>query len=150
MKKNILKLSAALLFAAFSLIATGCPNANGLHNQEAATVSFVFTNFPADDGSYSIPGDYNDWDNTTKNITIKDGEGKSETVSVTTTSVEFSLVKAKSWLRTWSKRDGGTIYGAGREGTDYYVNFLAEGITLGSEVTITIDGSTETATVTVE
>ncbi len=150
MKKNILAILSALICGAGIFCLTGCPDANGLHNQEAATVSFVFTNFPIDDGNYSIPGEFNDWDNTVENITIKDGEGSYEGVKITTTSAEFSLVKANNWLRPWSVRDGGTIYGAGREGTDYYVNFLAEGITLGSELTITIDGSTETATVTVE
>jgi len=127
-----------------------CADADGLHNQEAATVTFVFTNFPVEDGSYSIPGEHNNWDNTSESVTIKGGEGTSSSVTVTSSSIEFTLVKKDNWLRPWSKKDGGTINGAGKEGADYYRNFLAEGITLGSPVKITIDGSTDTATVTVE
>ncbi|WP_407425045.1 hypothetical protein [Treponema sp.] len=146
--KNILLAFTSALFLTFALVS--CADANGLHNQEAATVTFVFTNFPVADGSYSIPGDHNSWDNTSENITIKGGEGTSAAVKVTSSSIEFSLVKKDNWLRPWSNRDGGSINGAGRTGTDYAVNFLAEGIELGSEVTVTIDGSTPTATVTVE
>ncbi len=127
-----------------------CADADGLHNQMAASVTFVFTNFPVDDGDYSIPGSHNSWDNTQNNITIKDGEGTAAAVSVTTSSVEFTLVKKDNWLRPWAKSDGGTINGAGNEGADYYRNFLAEDISLGEDVTVTIDGSTATATVTVE
>ncbi|MBP5284085.1 MAG: hypothetical protein J6Y93_05415 [Treponema sp.] len=147
MKLIIKSLLAALTVM---LVCSGCADVNGLHNQEAATVTFVFTNFPVADGSYSIPGDHNNWDNTAENITIKNGEGISSSITVTSVSDEFSLVKKNAWLRSWSKTDGGTIDGAGREGRDYARNFLAEGITLGSDVTVTIDGSTDTATVTVE
>ena len=138
-------LSFMMIFGLFS-----CADADGLHNQEAATVTFVFTNFPVEDGSYSIPGEHNNWDNTSESVTIKGGEGTSSSVTVTSSSIEFTLVKKDNWLRPWSKKDGGTINGAGKEGADYYKNFLAEGITLGSPVKITIDGSTDTATVTVE
>lgn len=138
-------LSFMMIFGLFS-----CADADGLHNQEAATVTFVFTNFPVEDGSYSIPGEHNNWDNTSESVTIKGGEGTSSSVTVTSSSIEFTLVKKDNWLRPWSKKDGGTINGAGKEGADYYRNFLAEGITLGSPVKITIDGSTDTATVTVE
>lgn len=138
-------LSFMVIFGLFS-----CADADGLHNQEAATVTFVFTNFPVEDGSYSIPGEHNNWDNTSESVTIKGGEGTSSSVTVTSSSIEFTLVKKDNWLRPWSKKDGGTINGAGKEGADYYKNFLAEGITLGSPVKITIDGSTDTATVTVE
>lgn len=139
-----------ILSLALVLGLVSCADADGLHNQEAATLTFVFTNFPISDGSYSIPGDYNNWDNTSETITIKNGEGTSSTVTVTSSSVEFTLVKKDDWLRPWSKKDGGTIDGAGKEGADYNRNFLAEGITLGSSVKVTIDGSTDTATVTVE
>ena len=141
-------LSFMMIFGLFS-----CADADGLHNQEAATVTFVFTNFPVEDGSYSIPGEHNNWDNTSESVTIKGGEGTSSSVTVTSSSIEFTLVKKDNWLRPWSKKDGtrdDTINGAGREGADYYKNFLAEGITLGSPVKVTIDGSTDTATVTVE
>ena len=150
LKKNMLLALMATLFLAIGL--SSCADADGLHNQEAATITFVFTNFPVADGSYAIPGDYSSptWDNTVELVTIKNGEGTSSAVTCTATSTEFSLTKKDSWLRPWSKTDGGSINGAGREGADYYRNFLAEGIPLGSEVTITIDGSTETATVTVE
>ena len=138
----------AMIFLAVMLVS--CADANGLHNQEAATVTFKFTNFPIADGSYAIPGEHNSWDNTVELVTIKNGEGTSSSVSVTSSSLEFSLVKKDNWLRPWAKANGGTINGAGRTGADYYRNFLAEGITLGTEVTVTIDGSTDTATVTVE
>lgn len=143
----ILVLCLASLFGLSS-----CADADGLHDQQAATVTFVFTNFPIKDGTYSIPGDYNDWDNTGSDIAIKDGEGTSGTVSVTSSSIEFSLVipNDSSWIRPWAIKNGGTINGAGKVGPDYYRNFLAEGISLGTDVTITVDGSTETATVTVE
>ena len=152
-RKSFLKrfFSVGVIFSLVMILGiVSCADVNGLHNQEAATLTFVFTNFPISDGSYSIPGDYNNWDNTSNAVTIKGGEGTSSTVTVTSSSVEFTLVKKDDWLRPWSKKDGGTIDGAGKEGADYNRNFLAEGITLGSSVKVTIDGSTDTATVTVE
>ncbi|MBQ6056296.1 MAG: hypothetical protein IJL34_01355 [Treponema sp.] len=150
MKKFFIKaLFIAAVCSAVFFVA-GCADANGLHNQEAATVVFEFTDFPAADGVYAIPGEHNSWDNTVSLVTLKDGSGTSSSVKITSTSLEFSLTKVDSWLRLWSKKDGGSINGAGREGADYYRNFLAEGIELGSDVKIIIDGSTETATVTVE
>ena len=152
-RKSFLKrfFSVGVIFSLVMILGiVSCADVNGLHNQEAATLTFVFTNFPISDGSYSLPGDYNNWDNTSNAVTIKGGEGTSSTVTVTSSSVEFTLVKKDDWLRPWSKKDGGTIDGAGKEGADYNRNFLAEGITLGSSVKVTIDGSTDTATVTVE
>lgn len=145
-------LFATLTCLFLAVVLSSCADANGLHNQEAATITFVFTNFPVENGTYAIPGDYSSptWDNTVELVTITNGEGTSSALKCTSSSTEFSLTKKDSWLRPWSKKDGGTINGAGREGADYYRNFLAEGITLGAEVRIIIDGSTSTATVTVE
>lgn len=145
---KIFLLPAAGLLLLLSL--ASCADVNGLHNQEAATVTFVFTNFPVEDGAYSIPGDHNSWDNSSDNVTIKNGEGTSSSVKVKTSSIEFTLVKKDNWLRPWAKKDGGKIDGAGKTGADYYRNFLAEGLMLGSDITITVDGSTDTATVTVD
>ena len=131
----------------FAMNFSSCADANGLHNQEAAQLTFVFTNFPVEDGSYSIPGDHNLWDNGSENITIKDGEGKSSSVKVTSSSIEFTLVKKDNWTRPWAKADGGTIEGKGRIGKDSKRNFLIEDLDLSSEITVTIDGSTPVATV---
>jgi len=135
---------------ALALTLTSCADVSGLHNQQAAKVTFKFVNFPVEDGAYSIPGSHNSWNNKAENITIKDGTGTASAVNVTTSSVEFTLVKKDNWLRPWAKPDGGKINGAGREGADYYRNLLAEGIPLGMDVTVTVDGSSATAKVTVE
>ena len=145
MKSLVVSALCALVLAFVS-----CADVNGLHNQRAAKVTFKFVNFPASDGAYAIPGEHNKWDNTKELITIKGGEGTSSTVSITTTSLEFSLTKKDSWLRPWSKTDGGTIDGEGRPGPDIKRNFLVEGLDLSSDITITVDGSTPVAKVTVK
>ncbi|MBQ9205927.1 MAG: hypothetical protein IJ158_04365 [Treponema sp.] len=142
--KNLLLMIA--LFFAVGL--SSCADVNGLHNQESSSVTFVFKNFPADNGAYALPGDHNDWDNTTEEITLTDGAGTSKTYTYTSSSLEFTLVKKGTWFRKWSKTDGGTIDGEGRTGTDKARNFLIENIDLGSDITITVDGSTPVATVT--
>ena len=148
MGRRAIEVVFLLLASVFIALAfTSCADANGLHNQEAAQLTFVFTNFPVEDGSYSIPGDHNSWDNSTETISIKDGEGKSSAVKVTSTSIEFTLVKKDNWIRPWAKDDGGKIEGSGRIGKDIKRNFLIEDLDLSSEITVTIDGSTPVATV---
>jgi len=153
-KANIFKtLFFAALVTAAGLSFTGCPDVNGLHNQQAATLTIVFTNFPDSvTGDYSIPGDFNgdeDWENGIDNIDIvmKNGEGTSNQFSVTASWVKFSLVKTNdtSWLRGWASEVSGNAADNGK-----YVNFWSDVDLTAGEITLTVDGSSGTAVVTAE
>jgi hypothetical protein len=146
--KNILRpLAFAALLCALAVL-SGCADATGLHNLKSSQVTFVFTNFTAAaDGDYSIPGSYQEtaWDNGETMITLKDGEGTSSVQTVGTTYVTFTLVQPGSWTRSWYP----AITGNSADGS-VYRNFYADSIPMGKDVTITIDGSTSPAKITVE
>lgn len=148
MKKNIFKTIKTVLLtlaAASPLLLTACADSNGLHNQHSAAVTFVFQNFTgAEDGSYAIPGNFNEWDNTQNNITIKNGNGTSSEITITEANIQFTLVPVDSWTRAWYPATEGN----GNDGTqNKYHNFYIDGLNLDAgEITITIDGSEETAT----
>lgn len=147
MKKKIIIFGMLICSLLFAVNFTGCADADGLHNQEASNVTFTFRNFTAAaDGSYAIPGNYNNWNNTSAMLTLKGGEGKTEAQTITSSFVKFTLVMPESWTRTWYPAVKGNSVD---ETSNTYVNFYAD-ITLGTDVTITIDGSTSPATVTVE
>lgn len=147
MKKIAMLLTASIcgLVLAFGL--TGCADANGLHNQESSTLTFVFKGFDAAvDGDYAIPGEYNSWNNSVAQITLKDGCGTSTTSTLGISSFKFTLVKVDSWSRAWypaikgNSVDSGTVYS----------NFYIDGYTLGGDLTVTVDGTTGAAVVTVQ
>jgi len=148
MKKIVIIIFGILTCSLFFAVNfTGCADADGLHNQEASNVIFAFKNFTAAaDGSYSIPGNYNDWNNASAMLTLKSGEGTTAAQTVTNSFVKFTLVQPNSWTRAWYPTVKGNSID---ETSNTYVNFYAD-ITLGTDVTITIDGSTSPATVTVE
>ncbi len=153
-KLNIFKtLFFATVICLSSFALTSCPNANGLHNQQAAKMTIVFTNFPESvTGNYSIPGDFNGdeaWENEIENIDVvmKNGEGTSNEFTVTATWVKFSLVKTKdtSWLRGWSSEVQGNSADKGK-----YVNFWSDIDLSAGQVTLTVDASSGTAVLTAE
>ena len=78
-RKNILPVWGTSLLLAlaliFAVVFTACADANGLHNQTAADVTFVFKNFGSISGDYTIPGNFNNWDNSKSMISMKDGNG---------------------------------------------------------------------------
>lgn len=132
---------------ALAVSLAGCADANGLHNQIASNVTFVFTNFSAaEDGSYAVPGNYNSWNNASTMLTLKSGEGSTASQTVTNSYVQFTLVKTNSWTRAWYP----TVKGNSVDSSSgSYSNIYAD-ITLGTDVTITVDGSTSPVTVTVK
>ncbi|HOJ99739.1 MAG TPA: hypothetical protein PLW34_09265 [Termitinemataceae bacterium] len=126
---------------------SSCADPLGLHNQEAAKVTFVIKNFSNLSGSYAIPGDFNNWDNSTSVITLKDGKGTSSVLAITRSAIKCTVVPVGSWTRPWYPATQGNAID---ETQNVYHNFYISGITLGDEVTITIDGSTAPATIRVE
>ena len=75
MKKIRKLISALLLLLCVAFTLTSCADAEGLHNQTAAKITFEFRNFADISGDYTIPGNFNDWDNSKSLITMKDGNG---------------------------------------------------------------------------
>lgn len=134
-----------ILFTIFS-----CADPNGLHNQEAAQVTFVFENIPTIDGGYSLPGDYqvSEWDNTNIDLDIKSEAGSSKIVTITKSTIEFSLVPVESWDRPWYPIMKSNHYDYGSGGKQW--NFQVIGLPLGQDVTIKIDGSSTPASVIIE
>ncbi len=149
--KKIRKLISALLLllcAAFTL--TSCADAEGLHNQTAAKVTFVFKNFANISGDYTIPGNFNDWDNSKSLITMKDGNGTSEAITVSNVNIEFTLIQTgdSGWLRPWYT--AGVLEGNGVDrGTagNPFQNFYINALDLNAgEITLIIDGADVVAT----
>lgn len=135
MKKSLTFLS---IIACLLLCLFGCADVNGLHNQEAAMVTFVFKNFPETvDGEYTIPGNFNNWDNTQSTIKLTAGNGSSTPIVISASNIQFSLVKVNDWTRSWypavegNGSDAGTMH-----------NFYIDGLDLSAgEITLVIDGS---------
>jgi hypothetical protein len=147
MKKLLKYFAASVCGLVLAFGVTGCADATGLHNQESSQVTFVFTNFPVADGDYTIPGDYNSWAIAKTMITMKDGEGTSSAQTVATTWTKFTLIKTNdsAWARSWYP----TVKGNAADGSNYW-NFYVDSYTMGGAATITIDGSTSPATITVK
>ena len=135
MKKSLTFLS---IIACLLLCIFGCADVNGLHNQEAAMVTFVFKNFPETvDGEYTIPGNFNNWDNTKSTIKLTAENGSSTPIVISVSNIQFSLVKVNDWTRSWypavegNGSDAGTMH-----------NFYIDGLDLSAgEITLVIDGS---------
>lgn len=144
MKKSLTFLS---IIACLLLCLFGCADVNGLHNQEAAMVTFVFKNFPETvDGEYSIPGNFNNWDNTQSTIKLTAGNGSSTPIVISVSNIQFSLVKVNDWNRVWypAVEGNGSDQGQMR-------NFYIDGLDLSAgEITLVIDGSAAVATPVVE
>jgi hypothetical protein len=160
MRKLIRIASALICVFMLGFFATGCADANGLHNQEASYITIKFTNFKAaKDGTYSVPGGFinkDDWSRsdyvyTDTMITLKEGEGTTTVVQkCILKEFDFSLVSVGSWQRSWYPTVKGNAYDPS---TSKYWNFgvWASGcgaVTLGVDATIIVDGSTSPATLT--
>lgn len=144
---SLMLFSSVLLFSA-------CADATGLHNQTAASVTFVFKNFGGISGDYTIPGSFNDWDNSKTLITMKDGNGTSTPITISSANIEFTLIQTgdSGWLRPWFS--AGVLEGNGVDrgtaGTPYQ-NFYIDALDLNAgEITLLMDGSDLTATPVVQ
>jgi len=141
-KRNLIVLLSALIAGIMTL--SSCANADGLHNQMAAEVTFEFVNFPESvNGEYAIPGNFNDWDNTKTVISMKNGNGTSQALTIAEPNIQFTLVKNGEWLRAWDSAVKGNGYDASQGS---YHNFYIDALDLTSgEIVLVIDGSDETA-----
>ena len=156
--KKIRKITfvAFVLFSAIFALSglTSCANAEGLHNQTAAKITFVFKNFANISGDYTIPGNFNDWDYTKSLISMKDGNGTSEPITISNVNIEFTLIQTgdSGWLRPWYS--AGVLEGNGVDrGTagNPYQNFYIDALDLNAgEITLIIDGADLVATPVVQ
>ena len=148
-KNKIGALCAAMLVFTASVLFTGCPDANGLHNQSALMVTFEFTGFGDDiSGSYSIPGNFDNWDNTIADVTLAKGAGTSDPIAVSESNIQFSLCPVGEWTRPWYVK--GSVEGNGSD-SGVMRNFYIDGLDLDAgEVTLLIDASSGTAVPTVK
>lgn len=150
MKKIRKLISALLLLLCVAFTLTSCADAEGLHNQTAAKITFEFRNFADISGDYTIPGNFNDWDNSKSLITMKDGNGTSEAITVSNVNIEFTLIQTgdSSWLRPWYT--AGVLEGNGVDrGTagNPFQNFYINALDLNAgEITLIIDGADVVAT----
>ena len=103
MKEKIKKALTVLILISAALLISACADANGLHNQTAAKITFVFKNFGSISGDYTIPGNFNSWDNSKSLINMKDGNGQSEPITISNVNIEFTLIQTgdSGWLRPW-------------------------------------------------
>ena len=156
-KDMIAPLCLALCALTVSALFTGCPSADGLHNQPALMVKFEFTGFGNISGNYSIPGSFDgDANNWTKKIAdvdvvMKDGSGISNPIPVISTWIEFSLCPTGGdWERPWHTEDGIDGNAVDRNsGIKQNIYYTGLNLTAG-EVTLLVDASSGTATVDVK
>ena len=153
--KNINKITlTVLVLLALATSVTSCARADGLHNQTAAKITFVFKNFGSISGDYTIPGSFNDWDNSKSLITMKDGNGTSSEIVVSNANIEFTLIQTgdSGWLRPWYT--AGVLEGNGVDrGTagNPYQNFYIDALDLNAgEIVLIIDGADIVATPVVQ
>ncbi|MCR4733913.1 MAG: hypothetical protein K5829_02765 [Treponema sp.] len=153
-KKLSFKILIVTVILTAGFLLSACADANGLHNQTAAEVTFVFKNFASISGDYTIPGNFNDWDNSESLVTMEDGNGTSKPITISKTNIEFSLIQTgdSGWLRPWYT--AGVLEGNGVDrGTagNPYQNFYIDGLDLNAgEITLVMDGSNITVTPEVE
>lgn len=154
MKEKIKKALTVLILISAALLISACVDANGLHNQTAAKITFVFKNFGSISGDYTIPGNFNSWDNSKSLINMKDGNGQSEPITISNVNIEFTLIQTgdSGWLRPWYS--AGVLEGNGVDrGTagNPYQNFYIDALDLNAgEITLIIDGSDLIATPVVQ
>jgi len=148
---KVIKAGFAALFC--GLIFAACANANGLHNQQAAEVTFEFINFPESvDGEYAIPGHFSgsgtSWEVGIDSTMIKmtAGNGVSDPVKVSNANIQFSLVKTgdSAWNRSWYQP--GILEGNGSD-SGVMRNFYIDGLNLSAgQITVVLDGSVSPVT----
>ena len=154
MKEKIKKALTVLILISAALLISACADANGLHNQTAAKITFVFKNFGSISGDYTIPGNFTSWDNSKSLINMKDGNGQSEPITISNVNIEFTLIQTgdSGWLRPWYS--AGVLEGNGVDrGTagNPYQNFYIDALDLNAgEITLIIDGSDLIATPVVQ
>ena len=138
MRKILGKLGVAFVLAMSVLFVFGCADANGLHNQNAANVTFVFKNMGESiEGAYAVPGNFNNWDNSEVMVSMKGGSGTTAPVSIATPNIQFTLVKTGEWTRSWYP----AVKGNGSDG-GVMQNFYIDALDLSAgEITLVIDGS---------
>lgn len=145
MKERTMKKTTRIAFVLamtvlMAAVLSSCADASGLHDQKAASVTFVFENFGEKiTGEYSIPGNFNEWDNSKMMVSMSKGSGTSSPVTVSEANIQFSLVKVKEWTREWFA----DFQGNGFDNKDQkYHNFYIDGLDLSSgEITLVIDGT---------
>lgn len=144
-KQNLLLSIAAAILLALGL--ASCADEDGLHDQNALLVTFEFKGFGDEiSGSYAIPGNFDNWDNTTSDVTLTKGSGTSVKIPVTSANIQFSLVPTNAWTRPWYS--AGTLEGNGSDAGKMW-NFYKDDLPLDAgEITLVVDASSGTATVT--
>ena len=153
--KTIKRISLSVIVIVTALFAlSSCADANGLHNQTAAKITFVFKNFASISGDYTIPGNFNEWDYSKSLITMQDGNGTSSPITVSNANIEFTLIQTgdSGWLRPWYT--AGVLEGNGVDrGTagSPYQNFYIDALDLNAgELILVIDGADIVATPVVQ
>jgi len=139
---------AFLLIVLPVLLAAGCADPGGLHNQKQSLVTFEFINFPLPDGDYAVSGNWqgSNWDNTKANITIKGGAGVSTAQSIKSSYVKFTLTPVKVWSRTWYPATQGNAPDETQGNVRW--NFEVNGLPMDVEAAITIDGGKKPVDIT--
>lgn len=137
-------LLALVLPFCLAMTLTSCADEDGLHDQNALQVTFEFTGFGDDiSGSYSIPGNFDSWDNTTADVSLSKGAGTSEVIAISDSNIQFSLCPVGEWTRPWYIE--GAVEGNGSDGGKMW-NFYIDDLDLDAgEVTILVDASSGTA-----
>lgn len=149
-KNKILALASFALIFAAGLTFTSCADASGLHNQQALMVTFQFENFGSTiNGNFAVPGNFDGtdvWDNTNVDVILKEGNGTSNAIAVTSPDIQFSLVPVNAWNRPWYVK--GSVEGNGADPTasGALQNFYIDGLDLSAgEITLVVDASSGTA-----
>ena len=142
-KDRIAPLCLALCALTVSALFTGCPSADGLHNQPVLMVKFEFTGFGNISGNYSVPGSFDGVDKWTKGINdvdvvMEDGSGTSNPIPVISKWIKFSLCPTgdESWSRPWYEE--GVCYGNVENWNFYNTKILNLD---DGEVTLVVDAS---------
>lgn len=142
------KILIAVLTALVVLVATGCPTA-ALHNTPISYVTLEVVNMPMPDGSYCFVGSFfeDSWTNTARAFDVAGGAGSYSEAdcSIIKSDLFFSIVKEGTWERAFFPATLGDQNDFGK-----MQNFKVTVPMDGQSHAITVDGSTETATVTVD
>lgn len=141
MKKVLIALLAA--FAVFAL--AGCPDATGLHNLPAAKIKVSVVNWPVN-GSFAIPGSYQGtWANGSGVLDVASGAGTSSELIMTSDTVTFTITTKGEWGRPWFPATSGNSLDTFSGNMQ---NIKVEGLPLGGNGTILLDGGTSPMTIT--
>lgn len=141
------KILIAVITALVVLVATGCPSAT-LHNTPLSYVTLTVVNMPMPDGSYSFAGGFKDlgWNTAERLFDVVGGAGSYTTGSaIISSNLTFSICKEGTWERAFYPTTLGNSNDYGK-----MQNFIVTVPMDAGTHNITIDGSTATATITVE